>query len=180
MSSNPIIVTVCGDTVDEVREKLVKLAEQFGYEPKQEALPLVLPNHSAPAEKKEEAPAEKKEDPHVTEMKAPGTRGRHPKECACDKCAAKKAPLEIPAVQEKVEAPVSPAIPSSTNEKVEAPSKEVVMEKMQGILSSGPNKELNLGKLKAILSNFGATKFSELKEEHFAAFVAECDKRLAA
>lgn len=180
---SPIVITIHGETTDEVRAKLIKLARDFGFVPEQVEMPLVAPS----VEMKEAPGVETKETPsaevkEVADLKtAPSGRGRHPKDCPCEKCAAKKIPLDFAPSSEPAPAatPVASANKASlapTN----GPTKEFVMEKMQLILNSGPDKQLNLGKLKAILSKFGASKFSELKEQDFTAFVTECEKRLAA
>lgn len=173
MSSNsPIIVTICGETTDEIRAKLVKLAREFGYVPEQAELTLALPNHSAPAvdPAPNPVPVVAADEPKTVEApkEEKKGRGRPPKAKEAAETAA-PAPAAAPAETPQTSVPPTNAL-----------TQELVMEKMQAILNSGPDKNLNLGKLKVILSKFGAQKFSDLKKENYAEFVAECDKKLAA
>lgn len=178
----PIIVTVCGSTTDEIRSKLVELAKQFGYEDRQESLPLPisLPNHAMPNLQSKES-AEAAQAAHVpTDEPTEGSseashqtpkeekRGRHAKDCDCAKCAAKNA--------EKAKALEAQApAPAPTT----AGSKDIVMLRMQSLLNLFPNdKPKSMAKVREILGQFGATKFTELKEESYGAFVMAADSVL--
>lgn len=169
---HPIIVTVTGSTVDEIREKLLKYAREFGYDENQTSLPLTDPAPLTvaaldPAPIQAAAEQTMAAEPLDASPNAPKEekRGRHPKNCACEKCAGKKtadAPAaESAAPQKEVKAPKA-AKPASKEDVVAA------LQELQGAT--------NLKAVIATLSKFGAKKASEIKEEDYAALVDECKK----
>lgn len=173
--SHPIIVTVTGQTVDEIREKLIKYAREFGHDEKQELLPLQTP--SAPAVSAEllsryEAPLPKEEaakDEPAKEEK----RGRHVKNCPCEKCAGKKneAPAAVSAEpQKEVKVPE----PKAEAQKAKSVSKDDVMAALQELQS-----KVHLKAVIAALGKYGAKKASEVKESDYAAIVDHCKSVIA-
>lgn len=161
--SHPIIVTVSGETVDEVRAKLVQLAVQFGHDDKQEALPLPPVGYkpglnevsSAAALNQAAAPAPEKP-----------RRGRPP--------AAEKSPTTPPAesaapTQQKVADTTAAATATATA------TKDQVIAALQGLQTA-----INLKAVIEVLGKYGAKKASEVKAEDYASVVAECNRQMAA
>lgn len=189
-SEAPIIVTIVGNTVDEIREKLFHYAKEFGYDPTAQQLPFALPNHTSPAATASSTTpsaaastaAEKNENAEKNEKTE--MRGRHKKDCACEKCAAKKssepqtAQAEAAAPQKQTES--QPAAEKAAEVKA-APqaTQDQVTDAMRRMLNLYPDdRAKSKQEVVAILGKFGATSFSSLKPEHYGAFVEQCEATL--
>lgn len=197
-SEAPIIVTIVGNTVDEIREKLFHYAKEFGYDPTAQQLPFALPNHTSPAATASSTnstntntptlsaaastAAEKNENAEKNEKTE--MRGRHKKDCACEKCTAKKgsepqsAQAEAAAPQKQTES--QPAAEKAAEVKA-APqaTQDQVTDAMRRMLNLYPDdRAKSKQEVVAILGKFGATSFSSLKPEHYGAFVEQCEATL--
>lgn len=161
VENTPIIVTVSGKTVDEVREKLVKLAREFGHDDKQESLPLI------PVSAGSDLLTTPSDGPQTT-----STRGRHKKDCACERCA-KKDSAESTAVS------AAPAVDAPVDSKVDLDPKPAKVSKEQALDAlKKVQSTISLTKCIELLKKHDASKFSELEEKNFAQFVADCKEAL--
>lgn len=154
MSQNPIIVTVSGDTVDEIREKLLKLAKDFGHDDSQGSLPLSSPAPSNVGSG-EQTPQGQAALAAKEEKRG---RGRPPKtETASQPDSAAEGSTAPPAQ--------APPVNSGKEQMVEA------LQELQSVCT-----------LKAVittLAKFGAKKASEAKESDYKAIIEDCKNQIA-
>lgn len=177
--NTPIIVTVTGQTTLEVREKLVKLAREFGYDDKQETLPLTssskvsseataqqLPINSAAPEAKEES---------AVQGQKVETRGRKPgsknKPSAPDSTSMTDFEIAPEAAEPAKSDPVEPAKSEPT---AKIYTLDHIVKKTQELQS-----QASLKACIATLGKFGASGTKSLKSQDYTSYIEECDKLIA-
>lgn len=145
-----LLITVSGDSIEEIRGKIRELAKEFGVIDPSVQIPLAL-SSTADAE----APAEKKKPGR--QQKAAATAS----EPAFANGKTTVTPAENELFSEATPPPAAPVTPPATQEQATEALKKV-------------NSAKGLPAAREILLKFGANRMSELKSEHFGAFVLAC------
>lgn len=183
-SSKTMILTIAGDSVEEIREKLKALAREFGIglaDPVQMNLPMTATELNRRAEQSSKESSERIEEATMPSREKLANaaadvvskgRGRHKKGCDCAKCA------KAHESEDSADMPVNMEEAARSLEVV--PAAPVFVTKDQAVEAlKSVNAKCGISTARDILAKFEAKRFSELKEEHLSAFVKECQDAIA-